>query len=314
MERDQKGNYNVTPKAQRLFQGKLLERIFSELEAGRTGRHTGDIVGEGAVETQRTKEYEFGDSLANLDLTTSLTNALIRDPGARPIRFKSEDLVVHKTRNTPKCATAVLMDMSGSMRYGGLYINVKKMALALEGVIRRDYPGDFLRFIDMATFAKPVPNGDVASLLPKPVTIFDPVVRLKADMSDPEISESQIPPHFTNIQHALRTSRRFLSNVDTPNKQNHPDHRRAADGALRRVDAVHALPAAPANRASDAPRRAAMQARRDHDQHLLAAKLVAVVRRHPFRLQTGRIDDRPRLLHRRQGSGPVRRVGLCATP
>lgn len=219
LERNSKGQYSVTPKAMRLFQSKLLEQIFSELEAGRTGRHHGDIQGHGSVETQRTKPYEFGDALANLDLTTSLTNALIRDPGARPIRFKSEDLVVHHTRNTPKCATTVLMDMSGSMRYGGTYIDVKRMALALEGLIRRDYPGDYLQFVEMATFAKAKTSGEVASLLPKPVTIYDPVVRLRADMSDPDISESQIPPHFTNIQHALRLSRMFLTRQDTPNKQ-----------------------------------------------------------------------------------------------
>ena len=28
-----------------------------------------------------------------------------------------------------------------------------------------------------------------------------------------------IHPHFTNIQHALQTARRFLANQDTPNKQ-----------------------------------------------------------------------------------------------
>ena len=47
------------------------------------------------------------------------------------------------------------MDMSGSMRYGGQYINVKRMGLALDGLIRREYPGDFLQFIEMYTFAKP---------------------------------------------------------------------------------------------------------------------------------------------------------------
>ena len=42
--------YQLTPKAYRLFQGRLLERIFSDLQASRTGRHQGPIVGEGAVE------------------------------------------------------------------------------------------------------------------------------------------------------------------------------------------------------------------------------------------------------------------------
>ncbi len=70
------------------------------------------------------------------------------------------------------------------MRYDGLYVNVKRMGLALDGLIRSEYPGDFLQFIEMYTFAKPRHSGEIAALMPKPVTIYDPVVRLKADMSD----------------------------------------------------------------------------------------------------------------------------------
>ena len=33
------------------------------------------------------------------------------------------------------------------------------------------------------------------------------------------MSEQFIPPHFTNIQHALSTARRFLASQDTPNRQ-----------------------------------------------------------------------------------------------
>ena len=36
-----KDGYRLTPKAYRLFQGRLLERIFSQLEAARSGRHQG---------------------------------------------------------------------------------------------------------------------------------------------------------------------------------------------------------------------------------------------------------------------------------
>ena len=71
----------------------------------------------------------------------------------------------------------------------------------------------------MYTFAKPRHVSEVAALMPKPVTIYDSVVRLKADMSDPNISEMQIPPHFTNIQHGLQLARKFLSAQDTPNRQ-----------------------------------------------------------------------------------------------
>ncbi len=93
------------------------------------------------------------------------------------------------------------------------------MGLALDGLIRSEYPGDFVQFVEMYTFAKPRPAGEIAELMPKPVTICDPWVRLKADMADPSISEMQIPPHFTNIQHGLQMARQFLSRQDTPNRQ-----------------------------------------------------------------------------------------------
>ena len=211
--------YRLTPQAYRLFQSRLLERIFSDLEAGRSGRHQGPVAGQGAVEMQQTGPYEFGDSVTQMDIPATLTNAMIRGGPGLPVRLRPEDIEIHRTRNTPKCATAVIMDMSGSMRYDGQYINVKRMALALDGLIRKDFPGDFVRFIEMSTFARPTPPGKIASLLPKPVTIHDPWVRLKADMSDPDISEHLIHPHFTNIQHALQLSRRMLATQDAANRQ-----------------------------------------------------------------------------------------------
>lgn len=218
LEKTSRG-YQLTPKAYRLFQGQLLERIFANLEAARSGRHQGPIIGEGAVEMQRTKPYEFGDSITNMDMTGSLVNAMIRNGPGLPIRVKPEDIEIHRTRNAPKCATVVCLDMSGSMRYNGLYVDVKRMGLALEGLIRREYPGDYLQFVEMYTFAKPRHISEIAGLMPKPVTLYDPVVRLRADMSDERITEYDIPPHFTNLQHGLQLARRFLAAQDTPNRQ-----------------------------------------------------------------------------------------------
>lgn len=219
LERQERGGYQMSPRAYRLFQSKLLTKIFEQLAESRSGRHQGPVVGEGATELQQTRSYEFGDSVAHLDVPASFTNALLRAGPGLPVRLKTEDLVVHKTRNVPKCASAVLLDMSGSMRYDGQYINVKRMGLALDGLIRTEYPGDFLQFIELYTFAKPRHVSEVPSLMPKPVTLYDPVVRRRADMSDPRISEMDIPPHFTNIQHGLQLARKFLGAQDTPNRQ-----------------------------------------------------------------------------------------------
>ena len=214
------GSYHLTPKAYRLFQGRLLQEIFADLQAARSGRHQGPIAGEGAIETMKTKPYEFGDSVTHMDIPGSMINAMIRQGAAGlPVRMRPEDIEIHNTRNNPKCATAVVMDMSGSMRYDGQYINVKRMSLALHGLIRTEFPGDFLQFVEMYTFAKSRHISEIATLMPKPVTVHDPIVRLKADMSNPDVSEFQIPQHFTNIQHGLQMARQFLSNQDTPNRQ-----------------------------------------------------------------------------------------------
>ena len=256
LDKGKKG-YSLSPKAMRLFQGKLLEKIFSALDPSRTGRHQVNVTGEGAVEMVPTRPYEFGDSVAHIDIPGSLVNAMLRQGKERPLRLDARDIEVHRTRNTPKCATVVALDMSGSMRHGGLYVSVKRMALALQGLVQREFPGDTLSFLEMYSFAKPHPAGEIVTLLPKPVTIFEPVVRLRADMSDPTITAEDVPPHFTNIQHALQLARRQLARADTPNKQVilitdglptahfegnelyllYPPHKRTEEATLREAEA-----------------------------------------------------------------------------
>ncbi len=237
LERGKEG-YRLTPKAYRVFQGHLLDRIFSDLEAARSGRHQGPIVGEGAVELQQTKGYEFGDSVANMDLPGSFTNALVRGGPGLPIRLKPEDIEIHRTRNTPKCATVVLADMSGSMRYDGQYIHVKRMALALDGLVRREFPGDTLQFVEMYTFAKPRPVGEIATLMPKPVTVYDPIVRLSADMSRGGHQRAlRIPPLH---QHPARTATgpAIAGRGRHAQPADRADHRRLADRPFRGLDIV----------------------------------------------------------------------------
>ncbi len=77
LEEAQRGGFQMTPKAYRLFQSKLLTRIFEQLQASRSGRHQGPIVGEGATEMQQTKPYEFGDSVTHMDIPASFINALL---------------------------------------------------------------------------------------------------------------------------------------------------------------------------------------------------------------------------------------------
>lgn len=214
-----KGGWRLSPKAMRLYQSRLLAKIFSQLQASRTGRHSATPLGEGVAELPTTRAYQFGDSVATMDWTQSLTNALIRQRDQRPLRLLPEDMQLHRTQNRPKCATVVIGDMSGSMRYDGQYVNVKRMALALDGLIRSEYPGDSVSFIEMYSFAKQRSVSEFMESMPKPVTIHDPVVQLRYDMSRDDITESMVHPHFTNIQRSLELARRLLEVQPTPNRQ-----------------------------------------------------------------------------------------------
>ena len=102
------GRVQLTPKAYKLFQGKLLERIFSNMEASKTGRHQGPIIGEGAVETQRTKPYEFGDSVTHMDIPTSMVNAMVR--GGTQVADSHE---ARRHRNPSHAQHAQMCDVRG---------------------------------------------------------------------------------------------------------------------------------------------------------------------------------------------------------
>jgi len=231
IEQDGEG-FRLTPAAHRIFRSKILTTIFESLRAGRSGRHESGPEGEGATETAKTRPYEFGDALGSMDVTQSMVNALLREgsegrvadgrgglsqPSGR-IGLQPRDIEIHRTRNRPRCATSVILDMSGSMRHGMQYVNAKRMALAIDGLVRSEYPGDHLSFVEMYSLARLRPIAEIPSLMPRPVSIFDPVVRLRADLSDPQITEMDLPQHFTNIQRALQLARQVLSAQDTPNR------------------------------------------------------------------------------------------------
>ena len=279
----------------------MLKEIFSDLQAARSGRHCGPIVGDGAVEMPRTKAYEFGDSPAHMDIPQSMINAMLRNGPGLPVRLTAEDIEIHQTRNSPKCATVVIMDMSGSMRYDGQYVNAKRMGLALDGLIRSEYPGDYLQFVEMYTFAKPRRVAEIPSLMPKPVTLFESVVQLRADMSDERISEFDIPHHFTNIQRALQIARQMLAAQDTVNRQ----IILITDGlptAHFEAEQLYLLyPPPPPDGAGHHARGAAGLPGGHHDQRFPVAELGADRGRRAIRPSHGGKHRRPRVLYRRQG-------------
>jgi len=292
------GGFRLTPQAYRLFQGRLLDRIFSELQPSRTGRHPQAVVGEGAVELQHTKPYEFGDSITHMDVPQSLINAMVRGGPELPLRLKTEDIVVHRTRNTPKCATVVIMDMSGSMRYDAQYVNVKRMGLALNGLIRTEYPGDYLHFHRDVHVCQARPSGEIVELLPKPVTIFDPIGAVPRGHEPGR--HQRVPSARALYQHPTRAAA-FAAAVGGPG---HADRQviLITDGLpTAHFDGAWLYLLYPPDPLTEAAtmREGLLCQRSGITINIFSgSQLVAVRGGRPLRLPAGGIDPRARLLHR----------------
>jgi uncharacterized protein with von Willebrand factor type A (vWA) domain len=257
--------YKITPGAARKIGEKALKEVFSRLFTDGIGRHHATYTGDGNVEMTTTQPYEFGDSLSSLDLPSSLLNSAIRQLGSTEkangkIRIDSRDFVVHQTKGAASSAIVMLIDQSGSMSREGRFFNSKKLALALDALIRTEYPEDKLYFITFSTFAKQISVGAIPELAPKPVTIMGGAVNMRIDYSKEVSPRSKdlIPEHFTNLQKGLELARVLLSNSDTKNKRillitdgaptafyedsflylTYPPNERTFDRTLREVKAV----------------------------------------------------------------------------
>jgi uncharacterized protein with von Willebrand factor type A (vWA) domain len=206
----------VTPRGIRRIQDKSLHDLFQTFNRDALGRHETQQKGEGTVSLEDTRPYVYGDSLANIDMHETLKNAYIRQGGGVPIRLSPEDYVVHETEYQTRCATVVLIDMSGSMGRYGKYYTTKKVAIALQAMVRAQYPQDSLQMIGFYTFASPMTERQLLNSAPKPVSMYDSRIYLRFDLDRPQ---GRVPQHFTNIHAGLRLARSHLLRQGAPNKQ-----------------------------------------------------------------------------------------------
>lgn len=216
VEKDEKGQFRVTPKGMRRVENKALEELFQVTRKDKLGKHETDFRGAGQTVHDESKPYEYGDPVSNLNLHETLKNAIHRQGGGSPVHIEEDDLVVHDTEYNTSCATVLLVDMSGSMGRYGKYGQAKKVALALQALIRSKYPGDFLQTVGFYTYASPLTERELLYSAPKPVSIFDPRVNLRINLDRPP---RFVPEHFTNIHAGLQFARRILKRQATQNRQ-----------------------------------------------------------------------------------------------
>jgi len=216
IEQDGEGKWQISPKGVRRIQENALTDLFQTFRRDVVGKHDSPQKGDGGIRLEDSKPYVYGDSLANLNLHETLKNAMIRQGGGLPIRLGSEDYVVHETEYQTRCATVVLIDMSGSMGRYGKYVMTKKVALALQAMVRAQYAQDTLQMVGFSTYAGAMTERQLLNSAPKPVSIYDSRVHLRFDLDDPP---RRVPEHFTNIHAGLRLARSLLSRRGAENQQ-----------------------------------------------------------------------------------------------
>ena len=186
--------YELTPRGMRKIGQKALEDIFAQLRKDRIGGHELDLKGSGGERIDETKKYEFGDDF-QLHLQKTIMNSLYREPSTPPMKLSAEDFEVFRTEELTRSATVLLLDLSLSMPMRGNFEAAKRVTLALDGLIRSQYPKDSLYIVGFSSYARQVKKEDITYM--------------SWDEFDP----------YTNMQHGLYVARKLLAKERCTNKQ-----------------------------------------------------------------------------------------------
>ncbi|MBO0703930.1 MAG: VWA domain-containing protein [Candidatus Dormibacteraeota bacterium] len=184
---EQKGRrLELTPRGMRRIGQAALRDIFEQLKKSRLGQHRIDNAGQGTDPADEQKLYEYGDPFL-LDLKDTLFESLSREGPSVPVHIEPPDFIVHKTEHTTQASTVLMIDMSRSMFLRGCFLAAKKVAMALDALIRSQFPRDSLYVVGFSNHA----------------------VELKPQ-SLPGISLNDYV-YGTNMQHGFQLARSLLS-------------------------------------------------------------------------------------------------------
>ena len=147
-DRNEKGEFSITAKSEQEIRKSALEEIFGKLKKSGKGNHRTDHTGIGDEITSDYREFQFGDSLEQIEMTESLRNAQINH-GLNDLTLTENDLEIREREYKTQTSTVLMIDISHSMiLYGEDRITpAKKVAMALAELVKRKYPKDTLDVI-----------------------------------------------------------------------------------------------------------------------------------------------------------------------
>ena len=155
--------FELTPAAVRKIGQKVLRDLFGDLRKGRAGDHELAVRGTGGEHTDETKPYEFGDPF-EIHLHRTVMNAIERQGVGTPVKVGIQDFEVKRTEHVVQAATVLLIDQSKSMGMFGSWGAAKRVALALEALIRGKFPRDRFWMVGFSDYAVPIKADDLPTL------------------------------------------------------------------------------------------------------------------------------------------------------
>ena len=221
----------LTPRGIRRIAQRAMMDIFSTLRRDAFGGHAIRQHGMGGEWLEDSRPYRFGDTFA-INLGRTVMNAARRGgPGpGTSLRLKPQDFEVHDTELVARCTTVLLLDMSGSMARYGHFAAAKRVALALDALIRAQFPRDRLHVVGFCSYAEELPLADLPCLAPKPLGFFPnfsrsmhrhPLgfVNVRVDGANAPHGRPSVPAAFTNMQAGLHVAGRLFDRQPGANRQ-----------------------------------------------------------------------------------------------
>jgi uncharacterized protein with von Willebrand factor type A (vWA) domain len=183
----------LTPRAIRRIGAHALAQVYAALRRDRPGAHEVDARGAALPRPDETRPFELGDPL-DIDVVRTLLGAVKRaalaapgQPLSRPIKLRVEDFEVRERDQSSVTTTVLLLDMSWSMSWAGRFPAAKRVALAMDHLVRTRFPRDHFFVVGFSTRAR--------ELSPRQLP------EVSWDMGDP----------FTNLQEGLMIAERLIA-------------------------------------------------------------------------------------------------------
>ena len=182
----------LTPRAIRKIGASALAEVYASLRKDRLGGHETDVRGAALPRPDETHPYEFGDPL-EIDVVRTVLSAVKREARVRPgealelpVGLTLEDFEVREHDHATLTTTVLLLDLSWSMSWAGRFPAAKRVALALDHLVRTKFPRDHFFVVGFSTRAREL-----------------------SPMELPEVSWDMGDP-FTNLQEGLIIAERLI--------------------------------------------------------------------------------------------------------